>query len=480
MHQGSFVPDFMARLALATLLLGLSGCEQKPAEPAPPSQASLAAVRNIAASDARALAKEAYIYGFPLVDNYRIQYAYFVDTAGPEYKTGWNRIYNNARVYTPDDKAIQTPNSDTPYSYVGADLRTEPLVITVPAIDKDRFYHVQFIDMYTHNFAYVGTRTTGNDAGSFLLVGPDWQGATPPGIKLVIRSETQLAFVLFRTQLFNPADLANVKKVQAGYKAQPLSVFLGQPAPPAAPAIDFMKPLTAEEQRTSPDFFKVLNFVLQFCPTHPSETQLMERFAKLDVGAGREFDLQAMTPETREGVEEGIADAWRARDEAGEQARAGKITSADMFGSREHLNNNYLYRMLAAATGIYGNSISEAFYTAYFGDTSSDRYILHFAPGEYPPVDAFWSLTMYDASTSLLVANPLKRYLINSPLLPKLQKDPDGGLTLYLQHGSPGKQQESNWLPAPDGKMKAVLRLYAPKLEVQNGTWKRPELQKVE
>ncbi len=144
----------------------------------------------ITPDEARTIAKEATIYGFPLVDSYRIQYSYFVDKADPEYKTGWNQLYNTARVYTPDDKAIQTPNSDTPYSFVGADLRAEPLVFTVPAIAKERYYSLQFIDMYTFNFAYVGSRATGNEAGSYLLAGPGWKGDTPKGIKSVIRSET--------------------------------------------------------------------------------------------------------------------------------------------------------------------------------------------------------------------------------------------------------------------------------------------------
>jgi hypothetical protein len=150
----------------------------------------------------------------------------------PEYKAPWNTLVNNARVYTPDDTAIQTPNSDTPYSYVGADLRAEPLVFTVPAVDKDRYYSLQFIDLYTFNFAYVGSRATGNEAGNYLLVGPSWKGETPVGIKEVIRSETDIAFVLYRTQLFSPDDIDNVKLVQAGYKVQPLSSFLGKPAPP--------------------------------------------------------------------------------------------------------------------------------------------------------------------------------------------------------------------------------------------------------
>jgi hypothetical protein len=148
-----------------------------------------AQAQTVTPDEARAIAKEATIYGFPLVDNYRIQYSYFVDRSSPEFKESWNKIVNNARVYTPDDKAIQTPNSDTPYSYVGADLRAEPIVLTVPAVEKGRYYSLQFIDMYTFNFAYVGSRATGNGAGSYLLAGPKWKGQKPNGVKSVIRSK---------------------------------------------------------------------------------------------------------------------------------------------------------------------------------------------------------------------------------------------------------------------------------------------------
>ena len=136
------------------------------------SMASPAWSQVLAPDEAGAIARDAYIYGYPLVDNYRVEYSYFVDKGGPEYKAPWNTLFNNARVYTPDDKAIQTPNSDTPYSYIGADLRAEPLVVTVPAVEKERYYALQFIDAYTFNYAYVGSRATGNDAGSCLLAGP--------------------------------------------------------------------------------------------------------------------------------------------------------------------------------------------------------------------------------------------------------------------------------------------------------------------
>ena len=147
--------------------------------------AAPAHAQSVPPAEVRAIAKDAVIWGFPLVDSYRVQYSYFVDRGGAEYKAPWNTLVNNARVYTPDDKAIQTPNSDTPYSFVGADLRAEPLVITVPAIDKGRYYSIQFIDMYTFNFAYVGSRATGNGAGSFLLAGPDWNGTQEAGERKV-------------------------------------------------------------------------------------------------------------------------------------------------------------------------------------------------------------------------------------------------------------------------------------------------------
>jgi hypothetical protein len=215
----------------------------------------MSAQSNITPDEARAIAKEAYIYGYPMVDNYRIQHAYFVDTKNPEYKAPWNQIRNIPRVFTPDDKAIQTPNSDTPYSFVGMDLRAEPIVLTVPAIERKRYFSIQLIDLYTHNFDYIGSRTTGNEGGSFLVAGPGWKGDTPKGVQKVIRSETELVLAGYRTQLFNPGDLDNVKKIQAGYKAQPLSAFLGQPAPKSMPPIDF---IAAAHARNTEDLAGIL------------------------------------------------------------------------------------------------------------------------------------------------------------------------------------------------------------------------------
>src|SRR6195256_3655801 len=282
---------------------------------------------SVTPAEARAIAKEAYVYGFPIVDNYRIQHTYWVDRTNPEYKGPWNQIWNSAQLFTPADKAIQTPNSDTLYSFVGADLRPEPLVLTVPAIEKERYFSVQLIDYYTFNFDYIGTRTTGNGGGSFMLSGPGWKGDTPRGIDKVFRSETELVFPAYRTQLFNPGDIDNVRKVQTGYKVQPLSAFLGQPAPMAAPAIDFIKPLTPAEEKTSPQFFSILSFVLQFCPTVPSETDLMARFAGIGVGAGNTFDASKFSPELKAAIEQGMAAAWAALAGFKKELEEGKVTA---------------------------------------------------------------------------------------------------------------------------------------------------------
>jgi hypothetical protein len=423
-----------------------------------------------------------------MVDAYRIMHAYFVDTANPDYKAPFGTLKNIPRVYTPEDTAVQTPNSDTPYSMLGMDLRTEPLVLTVPAIEENRYFSVQLIDAYTFNFDYIGSRTTGNGGGSFLVAGPGWNGETPEGIAKVIRSETEIALAIYRTQLFDPADLDKVKEIQAGYEVEPLSAFLGEPAPEALPAVDLIQPLSPDAQKTDLEFFNILNFVLQFCPTDPSEEELMARFATIGVGAGKRIDTATLSPEQRQAMADGMADAWRELTDFQRTSIAtGQVTSGDMFGTREYLKNNHLYRFAAAVLGIFGNSKQEAMYPVYQEDENGDaldasnsRYTLHFAPGQLPPVNAFWSLTMYKLPESLLVANPINRYLINSPMLPELVLDSDGGLTLYVQAESPGKDKESNWLPAPNGPFTAVLRLYWPKEEALDGSWEAPKMQVVQ
>ena len=446
-----------------------------------------ALAQTVSPTEARAIAKEAYIYAFPMVEGYKTLYAQAVDKTGPNYKAPFNGIGNTAQAFTPKDTAIVTPNSDTPYSFVWMDLRAEPIVLTLPEIDPKRFYHVQLIDLYTHNFAYLGKRTTGSKGGSFLIAGPNWKGEKPANIDQVVRSETEIAYAIYRTQLFGPDDIDNVKAIQAGYNVQTLSAFEGRTAPPPAPAVDWPAP-DPKTMKTTPEIFRYLNFLLSFAPPDPSETDLMARFARIGIGAGKPFDVKALTPDIRKALEDGIADGVAEYDAfKRDQVDTRKVSTADMFGTREHLKNNYLYRYAAAKLGIYGNSGEEAIYHGYFLDgggaplnAAQKHYVLKFEKDKLPPAEAFWSMTMYDGKTQLLVDNPLNRYLINSPMLPQLKTDADGGLTLYIQHDKPAAAEESNWLPAPAGPFFLVLRLYQPKPEGISGAWQVPPLNSVQ
>ena len=216
--------------------------------------------------------------------NYGVMYEYAVDKTSEQFKAPFNQIKNGARVFTYKDTAIVTPNSDTPYSLAWLDLRAEPIILSVPAFDKDRYHSIQLEDGNTFIFGYVSNRVTGNEAGDYMVVGPDWKGEKPPGIKKVFRSTTQFALAAYRTQLFNPEDMPNVVKIQAGYKVQPLSAYLKQSPPPSAPEIDFPK---IDKELSKTNFFDYLDFSLQFAPPGPEEKEIRAKLAKIGVGDER-------------------------------------------------------------------------------------------------------------------------------------------------------------------------------------------------
>ncbi len=441
------------------------------------------------ATTTHAIGEEAFIYGFPLVMNYKVFYDSFLDPKAKGYKGPLNEIHREARVYTSDDRAVQTPNSDTPYTLLGADLRAEPLVICLPEVEAGRYHSVQMVDMYTHNYGYLGTRATGNGTGCFLVAGPGWNGATPAGIKKVFHCESPFSMIIFRTQLFNAADIDNVKKIQAGYQVQTLSAFLKQPAPPAAPTIQW-PPATME--MFGQGFPVALDYLLNYLPpVGPAEWEkpIRDRFASIGIGPGKTIKMQELSPEHKaafaDGMKAGLAKVNHQVDTLGKEVNGWRIGVA--AGSREFYNRNFLLRAAGSRAGIYGNDYQEATYpfakldqNGHPLDGSKHKYQFTFKAGELPPANAFWSITMYDANSQFLVENPLKRYLINTPMLPELKKNADGSLTIYVQRDSPGKDKESNWLPAPDGPIFMVMRIYWPKEEAPSvlppgdGTWKPP------
>ncbi|MDD5139431.1 MAG: DUF1254 domain-containing protein [Verrucomicrobiales bacterium] len=432
------------------------------------------------------IAEQGFIYGLPIVMNYAVMYEYAVDRNSGQFKAPFNQILNEPRVFTYKDTAIITPNSDTPYSLCWLDLRAEPIVLSVPAVEKERYYSVMLCDGNTFNYGYIGSRATGNEPGDYLVVGPDWKGEIPAGIKKVFRSTTQFSLAAYRTQLINPDDMPNVIKVQTGYKVQPLSAYLHQPAPPAAPAINF-PPINADMVKTN--FFQYLDFALQFAPPGPEETAIRAKLARIGIGAGKTFNFEDLDLEHKLevglGMKDGTAKVEQYLNAGQKDINGWKVGS--LFGDRAFYHGDWLKRAAAAKGGIYGNDAVEAMYpltkTLADGeplDGSKHNYTLTFPAGQFPPVNAFWSVTMYDGKTQLLIENPINRYLINSPMLPEIKKNADGSLTLYIQKDSPGTDQESNWLPAPNGPIYLVMRLYWPKTEAPSilppgeGTWKPP------
>ena len=480
-------------LGVALTAALLAGCGKKDdaitqAAKAPASAASAAASGPAAPSlnEIRAIAEEGFVYGLPIVMNYGVMYEYIIDKNSGQFKAPFNQIWNDHQVFTYKDTAIPTPNSDTPYSLLWMDLRAEPIVISVPAVEKKRYYAVMLVDGNTFNYGYIGSRATGNDAGDYLVVGPRWKGETPAGIKKVFQASTDYSLAVFRTQLFNAPDMPNVIKVQDGYKAQPLSAYLKQPAPPAAPEVTWAR---FDKDLVKTEFFEFLDMALQFAPPGPEEEAIRAKLASIGIGPGKTFAFKDLSLEHKAailiGMKEGDKKVTERVATLGKAINGWNVSSA--FGDRAFYKGDWLLRAAAARAGIYGNDAVEAMYpmtkvladgTAL--DGSKHKYTLTFPKDQFPPVNAFWSVTMYDGKTQLLIQNPINRYLINSPMLPGMKKNADRSLTLYIQKDSPGKAKEANWLPAPDGPIYMVMRLYWPKTEAPSilpageGSWQPP------
>lgn len=434
-------------------------------------------------------AEAAFIFGLPIVTNYAVMYQFAIDRNSGQFKAPFNTMWNDARVFTWRDTAVPTPNSDTPYSMCWMDLRAEPMVISVPEVPAGRYFSVQIVDANTYNVGYIGSRPTGQGAGSWMVVAPGWQGATPPGIRGVIRSTTFFALAIFRTQLFSAADMPNVVAVQRGYRAEPLSAFLRLPAPPPAPEIRWPR---ATADLVKHHFFDFLAFALQFNAPQPNEAAIRAQMASIGID-GRGTTLAHSFFERMEllgAAFEGERKVEAAVAAAGVAMNGWRVTPIP--GSPEAYNGDWMTRSVVTKVGIFGNSTEEATYpftrvdaTGATLDGSKGRYTLTFGPNQSPPVNSFWSVTMYHSGNQLLVQNPIDRYLINSPMLAGMRRNPDGGVTIHIQKDDPGAELQPNWLPAPDGPIYLVMRLYWPKTEapsllpIGQGAWQPPGIVKV-
>jgi hypothetical protein len=440
---------------------------------------------------AKDIAEAGFIYGLPIVMNYAVMYAFSVDRSSGQFKVPFNQIANEHRVFTYEDTTVIAANSDTPYSGAFLDLRVEPIVVSVPHVDLKRYYVVQLTDGNTYNYGYMGSRATGGEAGDYMVVGPEWKGSAPSGIKNVFRSGTQFSLITFRTQLFGANDMDNVIKIQDSYKVQPLSSYLNQSPPRPAPAIDFPK---IDKELIKTNFFDYLDFALQFIPAEANEADIRAQLARIGIGPGKTFNFKELSLEDKAEIALGMKEGGRKVDEA--VAMAGKGINGwrvgSQYGDSKFYNGDWLKRAAAARAGIYANNAVEAIYPQTRVDIDGQtldagkyNYTVTFAAGQLPPVNSFWSVTMYDGKTQLLIKNLINRYLINSPMLSELKKNPDGSLTIYIQNKSPGDDKEANWLPAPDGPIYLMMRLYWPKetppsiLPPGEGTWRPPGVVRV-
>ncbi|MFJ4835796.1 DUF1254 domain-containing protein [Streptomyces sp. NPDC088747] len=426
--------------------------------------------------EARRTAAEGWIWGFAILDNYRTMYPQAVDADDRRYVGGFGSFRHYSEPFTPANTDVVTPNNDTPYSWAWLDLRAQPYVISVPAVD--RYYVLPLHDLDTSYIGYIGSRTTGSQAGDYLVTGPDWDDVVPAGITGVLRAETFLVGILGRTSLAGPDDVPALRAIQEQYVLRPLSEYTDTTAP--HPVDEPVWPVWREEDLATVEFFTLLDFLLQFFPVLGSERELRDRLAALGVTGGGEFEPGALTPEIRAAVEQGIADARTLLEEAKQDA----ADSTHWFGTRAEHGDDYLTRAVGVAKGLYGLPAAEAWYAGWAQDDQRNRppnasthdHVIRFAPGALPPARYFWSATIYRLPERLLVANEIDRYSIGDRT-PGLVHDDDGGLTLYVRRHRPSDpKQEANWLPAPDGPFTVAIRVYGPETSVLDGSWTLPAL----
>ena len=422
-------------------------------------------------NERRAAAKAGYQFGYAMVENYRTLYAQAVDDTDPRFVGGFGVYRYYSQPARPENTDIVTPNNDTPYAWAWIDLRSEPWVVTVPAID--RYYILPFHDLYTIYAGYVGAATTGPGAGSYLLAGPGWDGPTPDGITGVIRSATDILGTLTRTELTDEG-VDSLRAVQTSYRLQPLSAYTGHVAPPPAPTVNW--PRWDEHSFTAtPRFFELVDFLLQFAPVLPEDADARAALASLGVDGAGTFSLDEFEPDALADLQAGLDDG------AAElvAAASSSASSIGLFGTHAEMAGKYVNRNLGAMKGIYGLPASEAWYGGWLLDAAGNRpvgahpHTVTFTADEIPKVKFFWSMTMYRLPERLLVDNPIDRYSIGDRT-PGLHYAADGSLTITMSQKQP--DEPANWLPAPEGPFTAILRGYGGDESMVTGTYQLPPL----
>ena len=440
----------------------------------------------MSADDAMQIGVEAYVFGYPLV---LMDATRRVMTAVPRAdgrKAPVNQFVH-AREFPDHTFAdVVSPNADTLYSFAWLDLTEEPMVLSVPDVGQ-RYYVMQMMDAWTNVFASPGSRTTGNRKGAFAIIGPRWTGKRPRGGKM-IRSPTSMVWLIGRTQTNGRDDYEAVHAIQEQYTLTPLSAWGKAYTPPdyvpvTAPIDVRTPPVEQVARMNATRFFRRLNDLMKDNPTALADAGAMKLFAAVGVAPGKLFDLKRLDPAVAEGLERSVA---AGREKIADEAKKphGRTVNGWQVlpGNTAKFGTDYNWRAVIARTGLGANPPQDAVCPHARVDaqgqplTGANRYVIRFPNGQLPPVNAFWSITMYNAKQAF-VQNPIDRFAIGDR--DTLQFNDDGSLALYIQHDSPGEDKESNWLPAPKDSFNVFMRLYWPKKQILDGTWKVPPVERV-
>jgi len=435
--------------------------------------------------EAHEIGIEAYLYLYPLVVMDATRRRMTNVEPGREPGSGPMNTLCHFHALATEFQAVRAPNMSVLASLCWLDLTREPVVFSVPNA-AGRYYLFPMLDMWNETFAAPGTRTSGTQAGHFGVVPPGWQGQLPAGVQK-IQAPTPYVFLAGRIATTGPADYDAVHQIQDGCAVTPLSQW-GQPPRPVAftldPTVDMAtQPAVQVNGMPAGAFFAYAAELLKLHPPHVTDWSILARLRRIGIEVGQSFDAAQLPPAVRQALDGVPALAWekvRARGTTFGRVVNGWQMNTETMGV---YGNHYLKRAWCAMIlGVFGNEPSDAIYPPAVADADglpldgANNYVLHFAKDELPPVEAFWSITMYNTAGHI-AANPINRYAIGDADL--LRYNADGSLDLYFQHDSPGIERESNWLPTPCSLLEVLLRLYAPKPEALDGTWNPPPVKRM-
>ena len=429
--------------------------------------------------EARALAREAWVFGMPVVylERQIDAVSHVTKPQGPFAPI--NQFAHARELPDASNRTVAGLEVDTLYSFAAVDLSRVPLVLSVPEMGN-RYWIMQLIDVWNNVPHAPGSRTVGGKGGNFAIVGPTWRGTLPTGL-IELRVPTTLLMVAGRTHTAGKDDYGAVHALQDQYKLAPLSEWGKAYTPPESvplkPGVDASTPIAAQVLGMSSEaFFNRLNALMVANPPEPFDPEMMARLSRLGVAPGASFSMEAFSVEVRNAIEDGVAAGQRLM----RQTRRGKrVNGWEIALDMGRYGRNYPYRAAWTFFGLGGNLPEDAIYPFASMDgkgkplDGSSKYELHFAEAEIPPVDGFWSLTLYDAE-GYLVSNPIDRYALGGRS--GLKFGDDGSLAIYIQNEAPDSDRQANWLPAPKGAFRVALRLYAPKKQVADGTWSPPPI----